>query len=255
MAQSSAHHTFVPDLEISLKAVPAKVSILHGAPTAVWTYQAQLLKGDAASVQTLPESYIGPMIRARKGQKIRVIFQNELPDGQASIVHWHGLRLPEEMDGHPRYAITPGQTYVYEFTVHDRAGTYWFHPHPDMMFKRPFWVALALTIPVVIYSHMIQMLLGYTAPVFPGSEYLSPVLGSIIFWYGGWVFLTGAISEIRSRTPGMMTLVALAITTARIPCPAIASNCVASTTLTPRWRAYHNRFCQRMLRVLLGRRD
>jgi Cu2+-exporting ATPase len=86
--------------------------------------------------------------------------------------------------------------------------------HSEAMFKRPFWIALALTIPVVIYSQMIQMLLGYTAPVFPGSEYLSPVLGSVIFWYGGWVFLTGAIGEIRSRAPGMMTLVALAITTA-----------------------------------------
>jgi Cu2+-exporting ATPase len=82
------------------------------------------------------------------------------------------------------------------------------------MFRRPFWISLVLTIPVVVYSHMIQMLLGYTAPVFPGSEYLSPLLGSVIFWYGGWVFLTGAIGEIRSRAPGMMTLVALAIITA-----------------------------------------
>jgi P-type Cu2+ transporter len=86
--------------------------------------------------------------------------------------------------------------------------------HSEAMFKRPFWIALMLTIPVVLYSDMIQMLLGYTAPIFPGSQYLSPVLGSVIFWYGGWVFLTGAIGEIRSRVPGMMTLVTLAITTA-----------------------------------------
>jgi Cu2+-exporting ATPase len=86
--------------------------------------------------------------------------------------------------------------------------------HSEAMFKRPFWIALALTIPVVLYSQMIQMLLGYTAPAFPGSEYLGLVLGSVIFWYGGWVFLTGAIGEIRSRAPGMMTLVTLAITTA-----------------------------------------
>jgi Cu2+-exporting ATPase len=86
--------------------------------------------------------------------------------------------------------------------------------HSEAMFKRPFWIALALTIPAVVYADMIQMLLGYTAPAFPGSEYLGLVLGSVIFWYGGWVFLTGAIGEIRSRAPGMMTLVALAITTA-----------------------------------------
>ena len=82
------------------------------------------------------------------------------------------------------------------------------------MFKRPFWVSLALTIPVLIYSELLQELFGYTAPRFPGSEYLNLVLGSIIFWYGGWVFLTGAVAELRNRAPGMMTLVALAITTA-----------------------------------------
>ncbi len=82
------------------------------------------------------------------------------------------------------------------------------------MFKRPFWISLALTVPVLLYSEMIQMLLAYTAPAFAGSEYLSPVLGSIIFWYGGWVFLSGAVGELRARQPGMMTLVSLAITTA-----------------------------------------
>ncbi|HEX8229562.1 MAG TPA: heavy metal translocating P-type ATPase [Chloroflexia bacterium] len=82
------------------------------------------------------------------------------------------------------------------------------------MFKRPFWVSLLLTIPVLIYSELLQELLGYTAPQFPGAQYLEVVLGSIIFWYGGWVFLTGAVDELRQRAPGMMTLVALAISTA-----------------------------------------
>ncbi|MDP9372754.1 MAG: metal-transporting ATPase, partial [Chloroflexota bacterium] len=86
--------------------------------------------------------------------------------------------------------------------------------HSEAMFKRPFWVALALTIPVLIYAEHIQMLLGYTAPAFPGSRWLEPVLASVIYWYGGWVFLTGAVAELRARQPGMMTLVALAITTA-----------------------------------------
>ncbi|MDQ3930585.1 MAG: heavy metal translocating P-type ATPase [Chloroflexota bacterium] len=82
------------------------------------------------------------------------------------------------------------------------------------MFKRPFWVSLVLTIPVLIYSELLQELFGYTVPQFPGSEYLNLALGSIIFWYGGWVFLTGAVADLRNRVPGMMTLVALAITTA-----------------------------------------
>ena len=86
--------------------------------------------------------------------------------------------------------------------------------HAEEMFQRPFWVSLALTIPVLIYSDLVQDLFGYTAPAFPGSPYLGLVLGSLIYWYGGWVFLTGAVAELRHRAPGMMTLVALAITTA-----------------------------------------
>lgn len=143
MMQHIISHHFVPDLEINLKATQATVSILHGAETTVWSYQAALVKGDSASVQSLPGSYLGPIIYARRGQKVRVVFQNELPDGPASIIHWHGLHLPEEQDGHPRYAIMPGQTYTYEFTVNDRAGTYWFHPHPDMQTGRQMYNGLA----------------------------------------------------------------------------------------------------------------
>jgi Cu2+-exporting ATPase len=86
--------------------------------------------------------------------------------------------------------------------------------HSEEMFERPFWVSLVLTVPVLFYSEFLQQLLGYTAPAFPGSQFVGLVFGSIIFWYGGWVFLTGAVGELRQRTPGMMTLVALAITTA-----------------------------------------
>jgi FtsP/CotA-like multicopper oxidase with cupredoxin domain len=132
MAHGVGDEAFVPDLELTLKATASTSHILPGAPTAVWAYQAALVTGDPASVQALPGSYLGPIIRARTGQKVRIVFQNELPHGQASIIHWHGLRLPADMDGHPRDAIAPGQSYVYEFTVRDRAGTYWFHPHPDM---------------------------------------------------------------------------------------------------------------------------
>ncbi|MEG3841832.1 multicopper oxidase domain-containing protein [Microcoleus sp. herbarium14] len=122
---------FIPDIEINLKAAPTTVPILPGQTTQVWSYAAQLVKGDPNSLQTIPDSYLGPIIRVRKGQRVRVNFQNNLPQGQASIVHWHGLILPEEMDGHPRFAIGPGQTYVYEFEVINRAGLNWFHPHPD----------------------------------------------------------------------------------------------------------------------------
>src|SRR5690242_19556144 len=104
-----------------------------------------------------------------------------------------------------------------EHTEHDHTmpGAHAEHAgHSEAMFARPFWVSLILTIPVLIYSELLQQLLGYTAPQFPGAAYLNIVLGSIIFWYGGWVFLTGAVAELRRRVPGMMTLVALAISTA-----------------------------------------
>lgn len=81
---------------------------------------------------------------------------------------------------------------------------------------RKFWVVLILTIPVVVYSEGIQQLLGFSAPAFPGSEYIPFVLSTIIFFYGGVFFLRGAVGEMRARSPGMMTLVSLAITVAYV---------------------------------------
>jgi FtsP/CotA-like multicopper oxidase with cupredoxin domain len=134
---------FVPDLEINLKAAPKTVSILPGKLTQVWSYTAELVKGDPASLQTIPDNYLGPIVRVRQGQRVRVNFQNNLPAGQASIVHWHGLILPDTMDGHPRFAIAPGQTYVYDFEVINRAGMNWFHPHPDMQTGQQAYAGLA----------------------------------------------------------------------------------------------------------------
>jgi blue copper oxidase len=116
------------DLELALTALQGEVSILPGQPTEVWRYQAEVLQGDPAAVQAVEGSYLGPILRVRKGQKIRVQFRNQLPE--QSIVHWHGMLVPDLMDGHPRTAIGPGQTYTYEYEVQNRAGTYWFHPHP-----------------------------------------------------------------------------------------------------------------------------
>lgn len=81
-------------------------------------------------------------------------------------------------------------------------------------FRRLFWTMLVLAIPTVALSGMFAMILGYTVPEFPGSQWVSPVLGTVMYLWGGKPFLTGAISEIRSRTPGMMLLIGLAITVA-----------------------------------------
>lgn len=84
------------------------------------------------------------------------------------------------------------------------------------MFRDKFWLSLILTVPVVIWAAHIQMIFGYTAPEFPGSAWISPVLGTAIFLYGGLVFLKGAWRELRARLPGMMTLISLAISVAFI---------------------------------------
>ena len=86
--------------------------------------------------------------------------------------------------------------------------------HDPEAFRRQFWIVLALTIPVVIWSEEVQHWLGYVAPSFPGSEWIPPILGTIIFLYGGRVFLTGARTELADRQPGMMTLISLAIVVA-----------------------------------------
>lgn len=86
--------------------------------------------------------------------------------------------------------------------------------HSTNIFKMKFWVSLILSIPVVLYSDIVEKLLRYQAPVFPGSEYLQFVLASIIFFYGGWVFIASSYRELKARLPGMMTLIALAISVA-----------------------------------------
>jgi P-type Cu2+ transporter len=86
--------------------------------------------------------------------------------------------------------------------------------HDPAQFRDRFWITLALAVPVVAFSEMFQDLLGYTAPAIPGRALVPPVLGTVIFVYGGWPFLTGAIQEIRARRPGMMLLVGLAISVA-----------------------------------------
>ncbi|SDX06637.1 Cu2+-exporting ATPase [Marininema mesophilum] len=86
------------------------------------------------------------------------------------------------------------------------------HDHNHMIhdFKRRFYVSLAVTVPILILSPMIQMLLGFHF-VFPGSIYILFVLATFVFFYGGWPFLTGLRDEIIKRSPGMMTLISMAI--------------------------------------------
>ncbi|MFI6483593.1 heavy metal translocating P-type ATPase [Nonomuraea sp. NPDC050663] len=88
------------------------------------------------------------------------------------------------------------------------------HDHHVASFRRLFWIMLILAVPVVVCSPMFAGLLGYSLPDLPWLAWVSPVLGSLMYAWGGRPFLTGAAGELRARKPGMMTLIALAITVA-----------------------------------------
>ncbi|HKF00310.1 MAG TPA: heavy metal translocating P-type ATPase [Actinomycetes bacterium] len=85
------------------------------------------------------------------------------------------------------------------------------HGDHAAQFRDRFWWSLLLAIPVVAYSGMVQEWLGFTPPQFPGSQWVAPVLGTVVFLFGGWPFLQGGLAEARARQPGMMLLISLAI--------------------------------------------
>lgn len=128
-AQPAHASPTTPDVELSLRAVPKEVEIFPGTKTRVWSYEGALIQGPADSL-TPSESYLGPTLRFRTGQRVRIHFSNELPE--ESIIHWHGLDVPAEMDGHPHSTVGEAGKFSYEFTVENRAGLYWYHPHPHM---------------------------------------------------------------------------------------------------------------------------
>lgn len=104
----------------------------------------------------------------------------------------------------------------------DAAGDHVVHSHGQhaghstAMFKNRFWLTLALSVPVVYFSPMFGHLLGYMPAEFPGSMWIPPVLGTVIFVYGGQPFLKGGLNELKSRKPGMMLLISMAISVAFI---------------------------------------
>lgn len=128
------------DVDLTLRATVSQQLMLPGKATPVLRYVGELHQG-ADNVLTTGDSYLGPTIRVKQGQRVRIRLSNELPS--ETITHWHGLHLSEEMDGHPRYAIPGGAEYLYEFTVNNRAGTYWYHPHPHGMTGAQVYFGLA----------------------------------------------------------------------------------------------------------------
>ena len=112
-------------------------------------------------------------------------------DGAAHAMRGHGTHSVDREHRHDQHA------------GHSVAG-----------FRDKFWVSLLLTLPALAWGHMLQRAFDYRAPMFPGSQWIPAVSGTAVFGYGGWPFLLGAWRELRDRLPGMMTLIALAITVA-----------------------------------------
>jgi Cu2+-exporting ATPase len=96
-----------------------------------------------------------------------------------------------------------------ESAAHDR-----HEGHSVAMFRDRFWITLLLSLPTLVWSGMVQHMVGFSAPAFPGSAYIPALFGTAVYFYGGLVFVKGGQQELRDRKPGMMTLISLAITVA-----------------------------------------
>src|SRR5699024_2705209 len=128
----------------------------------------------------------------------------------------HGQAMPQD---HPHSAIDEHHGHG-DHASHDHDDDHHVHGHGDhaghsvAMFRDKFWWTLILSVPVVFFSPMFADIIGYQIPQFPGSTWRAPILGTIIFIFGGAPFLKGGVAELRSRQPGMMLLIAMAITVA-----------------------------------------
>jgi P-type Cu2+ transporter len=132
------------------------------------------------------------------------------PDAPTASHHHHNHQQPS---GQP---VTTGRTTAAHAHQHDvHAGHDKHAGHSVEMFRQKFWGTLLLSVPTIVWAPMIQQWFGYEAP--GGrvtSRWIPALFGSLVFGYGGWVFIRGAEGEIVGRRPGMMTLIALAITVA-----------------------------------------
>lgn len=117
------------DVHLRLISQAASLPILPGNLTNAYRYTGSLRMGPRGTVQNL-SSCIGPIIRLESGQNVQIDHLNSLTEN--TVVHFHGMNVPELADGHPKDVLAPGELHSHRFRVINRAGTYWFHPHPDM---------------------------------------------------------------------------------------------------------------------------
>src|SRR5688572_12321531 len=115
----------------TLTARPVEHAILAGKPAQMLAYE----------MEQYGRRLLNPVLRARTGAALRIKFWNALEE--TSIIHWHGFKVDSNNDGHPHYAVAGGATYDYQFTVANRAATYWYHPHPHHLTGKQVYHGLA----------------------------------------------------------------------------------------------------------------
>ena len=115
----------------TIVSAPVQQEILPGKPATMLAY----------AVDHGGRTLVNPVLRMEKGASVRVRYWNALDE--TSIVHWHGFKVDTNNDGHPHYAVGAGETYDYQFTVANRGGTYWYHPHPHHLAGKQAYLGLA----------------------------------------------------------------------------------------------------------------
>lgn len=115
----------------TLSAKAVQQDIVPGQPARLLAYE----------VESHEKKLLNPIIRLRSGGKINAKFWNGIEE--TSIIHWHGLKVDSNNDGHPHYAVAGGATYDYNFAVPNRAATYWYHPHPHHLTGKQVYLGLA----------------------------------------------------------------------------------------------------------------
>ena len=123
------------------RALPLPSSLTGGGSLNAQFSTSEILKGKVTTTLSYAEGQPGPVIRANKGETVNINLTNHL--SEETNIHWHGLVLPEDMDGHPRDVAAAGGSLPYSLPIIQRAGTYWYHPHPHGATARQVFMGLA----------------------------------------------------------------------------------------------------------------
>jgi bilirubin oxidase len=129
-----------PDVILRIVAAPAAMAIRKGPQTRGLRYAGEVLRGRRDALGAAPGN-LGPTLELRRGERVRIEVVNRV--GDETVIHWHGMILPDAADGHPHQAVPSGESYAAEFTVRNPAGTYLYHPHPHRITGRQTYGGLA----------------------------------------------------------------------------------------------------------------